>query len=39
MKLMFLLIWFYAIPEQDIRYHHLGTFDNETKCMTELRHR
>jgi hypothetical protein len=38
MKLMFLLIWFYAIPEQDIRYHHLGSFENETKCMTELRH-
>ena len=37
MKLMFLLIWFHAVPEQGVRYHHLGTFDNETKCMTELR--
>ena len=38
MKLMFLLIWFYAIPEQGVRYHHLGTFENEIKCMTELKH-
>ena len=37
MKLMFLLIWFDAVPEQGVRYHHLGTLDNETKCMTELR--
>ena len=37
MKLMFLLIWFDAVPEQGVRYHNLGTFDNETKCMTELR--
>ena len=37
MKLIFLLIWFDAVPEQGVRYHHLGTFDNETMCMTELR--
>jgi hypothetical protein len=37
MKLMFLLIWFYSVPEQGVRYHHLGTFDNETICMAELR--
>jgi hypothetical protein len=37
MKLMFLLIWFNAIPDQGVRYHHLGTFDNETLCMAELR--
>jgi len=37
MKLIFLLIWFDAVPEQGVRYHHLGTFDNETICMTELR--
>ena len=37
MKLMFLLIWFNAIPNQGVRYHHLGTFDNETLCMAELR--
>ena len=36
MKLIFLLIWFDAVPEQGVRYHHLGTFDNETMCMTEL---
>lgn len=37
MKLMFLLIWFNAVPEQGVRYHHLGTFNNETLCMAELR--
>ena len=37
MKLIFLLIWFDAVPEQGVRYHHLGTFDSETKCMTQLR--
>ena len=37
MKLMFLLIWFNAVPEQGVRYHHLGTFDNETLCRAELR--
>ena len=37
MKLIFLLIWFDAVPDQGVRYHHLGTFDNETMCMTELR--
>ncbi len=37
MKLIFLLMWFNAIPDQGIRYHHLGTFDNETICMAELR--
>ena len=37
MKLIFLLIWFDAVQEQGVRYHHLGTFDNETMCMTELR--
>jgi hypothetical protein len=34
---MFLLIWFNAVPEQGVRYHHLGTFNSETLCMAELR--
>jgi hypothetical protein len=37
MKSIFLLIWFNAVPEQGVRYHHLGTFDNETICQAQLR--
>jgi hypothetical protein len=37
MKSIFLLIWFNAVPEQSVRYHHLGTFDNETICQAQLR--
>jgi hypothetical protein len=37
MKIIYLLIWFHATPDQGIRYHHLGTFPNETICEAELR--
>jgi hypothetical protein len=37
MKSIFLLIWFNAVPEQGVRYHHLGTFSSETICMAQLR--
>lgn len=37
MKVLFLLIWFRAVPDMGVSYHHLGSFDNETKCTTELR--
>ena len=37
MKSIFLLIWFNTVPEQGVRYHHLGTFNNETICMAQLR--
>jgi hypothetical protein len=37
MKSIFLLIWFNSIPEQGVRYHHLGTFDNETICQAQRR--
>lgn len=37
MKVLFLLIWFRAVPDVGVSYHHLGSFDNETKCETELR--
>ena len=36
--MMFLLIWFNYVEDQGVRYHHLGTFNNETICMAELRH-
>jgi hypothetical protein len=36
--MIFVLLWLQVIPEQGVRYHHLATFDNETMCMSELRH-
>ena len=35
--MIFLLVWFYVIPEQSVRYHHLSTHSNHTLCMSELR--
>mgnify|MGYP000072144435 CR=1 FL=1 len=37
MKIIYLLIWFNTTPDQGIRFHHLGTFANETICEAELR--
>tara|TARA_R110000782_G_scaffold3535_5_gene12954 strand:- start:723 stop:902 length:180 start_codon:yes stop_codon:yes gene_type:complete len=34
---VWLLIWFTVVPEQGVKYHHLGNFDNETVCRSELR--
>jgi|TARA_R110002124_G_scaffold275702_1_gene446269 hypothetical protein len=34
---VWLLIWFTVVPEQGVKYHHLGTFDNETVCRADLR--
>jgi hypothetical protein len=36
--MFFLLIWFQVLPDQGVRYHHLGTFENNTICMAELKH-
>ena len=33
MKLMFLLIWFYAVPEQGVRYHHTDLTAAEIKIL------
>jgi hypothetical protein len=37
MNTIFILIWFVVIPEVGVRYYHLGTYENETKCETALR--
>tara|TARA_R110000803_G_scaffold81617_2_gene147599 strand:+ start:1247 stop:1426 length:180 start_codon:yes stop_codon:yes gene_type:complete len=34
---VWLLIWFSVVPDQGVKYHHLGNFDNETLCKAELR--
>lgn len=35
--MIYLLIWFALVPEQGVRYYHLGTYENETFCKTALR--
>ena len=35
--MIYLLIWFVLVPEQGVRYYHLGTYENETFCKTALR--
>lgn len=37
MSTIWLLMWFTVMPEVGVKYHHLGTFANETICMAELR--
>ena len=37
MSTIWMLIWFVVVPEQGVRYYHLGTYDNETLCKTGLR--
>ena len=36
MNTIWMLIWFVVVPEQGVRYYHLGTYDNETLCKTGL---
>jgi len=36
-KVIFILIWFVVVPEQGVRYYHLGTYENETFCKTALK--
>lgn len=36
-KVIFILIWFVVIPDQGVKYYHLGTYDNETFCKTALK--
>jgi len=38
MKVIAILLWVNFIPDQGIRYHHLGTFDNKTLCMAQLKY-
>ena len=37
MNTVWILLWLVLVPEQGIRYYHLGTNDNETLCKTGLR--
>jgi hypothetical protein len=37
MNTIWMLIWFVVVPEQGVRYYHLGTYDNETLCKSGLR--
>jgi len=37
MNIIFILIWFVVVPEQGVRYYHLGTYENETLCKTALK--
>ena len=34
---VWILLWLVLVPENGIRYYHLGTYDNETLCKTGLR--
>ena len=36
MNMVWILIWFVVIPENGVKYYHLGTYDNETLCKTGL---
>ena len=37
MNTVWILLWLVLVPEQGIRYYHLGTYDNETLCNAALR--
>lgn len=37
MNMIFILIWFVVVPEQGVRYYHLGTYENETLCKAALK--
>ena len=37
MNVVWVLIWFVVVPENGVRYYHLGTYDNETLCKVGLR--
>ena len=34
---VWILLWLVLVPENGVRYYHLGTYDNETLCKTGLR--
>ena len=37
MNVVWILIWFVVVPENGVRYYHLGTYDNETLCKVGLK--
>ena len=34
MNTVWILLWLVLVPENGIRYYHLGTYDNETLCKS-----
>ena len=34
---VWILLWLVLVPENGVRYYHLGTYDNETLCKVGLR--
>lgn len=37
MNTVWVLLWLVLVPNQGIRYYHLGTYDNETLCGSALK--
>ena len=37
MNTVWLLVWFVLVPENGVRYYHLGTYENETLCKVGQR--
>ena len=37
MNTIWILIWLVVVPEQGVRYYHLGTYENETLCKAALK--
>ena len=37
MNTVWILLWLVLVPENGVRYYHLGTYDNETLCKSGLR--
>jgi hypothetical protein len=37
MNTVWILLWLVLVPENGVRYYHLGTYDNETLCKVGLR--
>ena len=37
MNTVWILIWFVLVPENGVRYYHLGTYENETLCKVGQR--
>jgi len=37
MNVAWLLIWFVLVPDQGIRYYHLGTYEDEASCKNALK--
>jgi len=34
---VWILLWLVLVPENGVRYYHLGTYNNETLCKSGLK--